>query len=1079
MSKKPDKHELGRAKGSRLARRARSFKEDILGKIHQMRTPSRAASPQQAHKARPRARDTDQLDAPPPTGPVSPAGSPSKGDSQVNNDMKQISNALRYFQDSVEKNTLGHLPGSASIVLEYVLHLISLLKKDLINDQSSVLISTTNQVYQSLSRFIEWADDVMLNRERATMEGVNQVVQSLQDSIKALIDVSQKQSQNKDKGKHVGTTTPNGVYSSKADNNSHRNSLPELPLTPRERQILESTRIPDNNGAAAVVVAAPAAAAKGPLCHSASSDSILSSALRPDFPPPKPPLPHLTPPRSQLGGASLEAVAPPLPPKKKSGALSSNSNLLEPMAAALRSPLFGDWQGSGPLSGASSFESCLHHSADDLLGMSSPAAWTTTTHKTSYQSFSYNACTTTVSSRSDSVDQLLSHSSSSTHISAMKQMDKTLASMSHQSFELKGSAFGNATDDVKPALPVKQRSARTRTPSQYDNVSDAEEMVDSGERWKAEHWRTTDMMGTPVVSHEPSCPQHGHLSSAVVTTNASAAAEDGRPPPLPPKKKMIQEYIQTFGSYSQPTEQQDFFSSGRLYTYQVAQYKKVQMSFASLGSDEFLGCSLQGGTLTAPFELSSPPALPPKKNRSSSLGVQDGLMLPTRQSYVSVGSGTCLDTPAPLKAIEDVLPDENGESLIDLQDVSDHLIFGDNPHDVRGLKGGPADALIIHATAVPENSEKEYFYQEAFLTTYKTFVSPMDLVNKLIYRYNKFIQFSDTRQKYARWAFSLLVRVVDDLGLSDAGADMVRCLTSFSHQLVGRGDLSLARALRAKVVEKWEAHAQLHSALPWGATGGAPPGCGGSLANLRVTTQPATLLHFKSELLAEQMTLLDAHLFQRIDISEILIWAKEQNEDSSPNLTKFTEHFNKMSYWARSCILKQCDAKERERVVVKFIKIMKHLRKINNFNSYLAILSALDSAPIRRLEWQKNITEGLKEYCALIDSSSSFRAYRQALAETTPPCIPYIGLILQDLTFVHVGNTDYISDSIVNFTKCWQQFHILEPMRCFKKKPFSFKRNEQIIDFFNNFEDYLSEDAMWEISENIKPRAGQKKKDYS
>lgn len=1000
MSKKPDKHELGRAKGSRLARRARSFKEDILGKIHQMRTPSRAASPQQPHKARPRARDTDQLDAPLPAGPVSPTGSPSKGDSQVNNDMKQISNALRYFQDSVEKNTLGHLPGSASIVLEYVLHLISLLKKDLINDQSSVLISTTNQVYQSLSRFIEWADDVMLNRERATMEGVNQVVQSLQDSIKALIDVSQKQSQNKDKGKHVGTTTPNGVYSSKAD-------------------------------------------------------------------------------KSQLGGASLEAVAPPLPPKKKSGALSSNSNLLEPMAAALRSPLFGDWQGSGPLSGASSFESCLHHSADDLLGMSSPAAWATTTHKTSYQSFSYNTCTTTVSSRSDSVDQLLSHSSSSTHISAMKQMDKTLASMSHQSFELKGSAFGNATDDVKPALPVKQRSARTRTPSQYDNVSDAEEMVDSGERWKAEHWRTTDMMGTQVVSHEPSCPQHGHLSSTVATTNTSAAAEDGRPPPLPPKKKMIQEYIQTFGSYSQPTEQQDFFSSGRLYTYQVAQYKKVQLSFASLGSDEFLGCSLQGGTLTAPFELSSPPALPPKKNRSSSLGVQDGLMLPTRQSYVSVGSGTCLDTPAPLKAIEDVLPDENGESLIDLQDVSDHLIFGDNPNDVRGLKGGPADALIIHATAVPENSEKEYFYQEAFLTTYKTFVSPMDLVNKLIYRYNKFIQFSDTRQKYARWAFSLLVRVVDDLGLSDAGPDMVRCLTSFSHQLVGRGDLSLARALRAKVVEKWEAHAQLHSALPWGATGGAPPGCGGSLANLRVTTQPATLLHFKSELLAEQMTLLDAHLFQRIDISEILIWAKEQNEDSSPNLTKFTEHFNKMSYWARSCILKQCDAKERERVVVKFIKIMKHLRKINNFNSYLAILSALDSAPIRRLEWQKNITEGLKEYCALIDSSSSFRAYRQALAETTPPCIPYIGLILQDLTFVHVGNTDYISDSIVNFTKCWQQFHILEPMRCFKKKPFSFKRNEQIIDFFNNFEDYLSEDAMWEISENIKPRAGQKKKDYS
>jgi len=26
----------------------------------------------------------------------------------------------------------------------------------------------------------------------------------------------------------------------------------------------------------------------------------------------------------------------------------------------------------------------------------------------------------------------------------------------------------------------------------------------------------------------------------------------------------------------------------------------------------------------------------------------------------------------------------------------------------------------------------------------------------------------------------------------------------------------------------------------------------------------------------------------------------------------------------------------------------------------------------------------------LIDSSSSFRAYRQALSETNPPCIPYM-----------------------------------------------------------------------------------------
>jgi Rap guanine nucleotide exchange factor 1 len=162
-----------------------------------------------------------------------------------------------------------------------------------------------------------------------------------------------------------------------------------------------------------------------------------------------------------------------------------------------------------------------------------------------------------------------------------------------------------------------------------------------------------------------------------------------------------------------------------------------------------------------------------------------------------------------------------------------------------------------------------------------------------------------------------------------------------------------------------------------------------ALSSLAVTTNLPNLLELKSSEIAEQMTLLDAELFHKIEIPEVLIWAQEQREDLSPNLTLFTEHFNKMSYWARSQIL-LAEAKDREKHVIKFIKIMKHLRKINNYNSYLALLSALDSAPIRRLEWHKTITDGLKEYCALIDSSSSFRAYRQALAETSPPCIPYM-----------------------------------------------------------------------------------------
>ena len=72
-----------------------------------------------------------------------------------------------------------------------------------------------------------------------------------------------------------------------------------------------------------------------------------------------------------------------------------------------------------------------------------------------------------------------------------------------------------------------------------------------------------------------------------------------------------------------------------------------------------------------------------------------------------------------------------------------------------------------------------------------------------------------------------------------------------------------------------------------------------SFFNKNLIGKPPSLLHFKSVDLAEQMTLLDAQLFMHLDSAELILWVQEQNEDKSPNLTKFTEHFNNMSYWCR------------------------------------------------------------------------------------------------------------------------------------------------------------------------------------
>ncbi|XP_034048976.1 rap guanine nucleotide exchange factor 1b isoform X3 [Thalassophryne amazonica] len=396
-------------------------------------------------------------------------------------------------------------------------------------------------------------------------------------------------------------------------------------------------------------------------------------------------------------------------------------------------------------------------------------------------------------------------------------------------------------------------------------------------------------------------------------------------------------------------------------------------------------------------------------------------------------------------------------SLIDHKEIMSRITLKQENDDGPDVRAGSGDILLVHAT---ETDRKDLvLYCEAFLTTYRTFITPEDLIKKLHYRYTSFCHSPDTfKKRVSKNTFFVLVRVVDELCLVELTEDILKQLMELVFTLVCNGELSLARVLRKNILDKVEQKKLLRY------TNSLKP-----LAARGVSARPGTLHDFRSHEIADQLTLLDAELFYKIEIPEVLLWAKEQNEEKSPNLTQFTEHFNNMSYWVRSLIIQQEKAQDREKLLLKFIKIMKHLRKLNNFNSYLAILSALDSAPIRRLEWQKQTSEGLEEYCTLIDSSSSFRAYRAALAEVEPPCIPYLGLILQDLTFVHLGNPDLI-DGKVNFSKRWQQFNILDSMRRFQQVHYELKRNEDIVSFFNDFSDHLAEEALWELSVKIRPK---------
>ncbi|XP_026091077.1 rap guanine nucleotide exchange factor 1-like isoform X8 [Carassius auratus] len=976
--------------------------------------------------------------------------------SRLEEQEKEVVSALRYFKTIVDKmsvdtKVLQMLPGSASKVLEAILPLMQVEARI---QHSSAVSSCHNCVYQSLANLIRWSDQVMLEGidldDKDTVTTVTTVIKAVLDGVKELVKLTiEKQEQ-------PSPTSPNKPVPPVVNTES----VCENPLTEREKAILSKTT---------------------PIVTPTDSLTDMSEE---EVAPPKPPLP----------GVKLAEHSPPaLPPKKRQSAASpTRVAVVAPMSrvpppGALRqqefdvdllqrrfsggsqsyggdSPRLSPCNSMGKLSKSdeqlSSLErdsgQCSRNTSCETLEGYDPD------YDFLHQDLSVSEPLPFPTGTGSSLSPLPechgeSQSLSPAHAPAHPRFSAPVTNQASLDY---WTTSGPTNSVLPPALPQKKRRSAPiissyplyeRLPSHYDNLSEEEQ---------------------PTPPFPLLMPQVNGGDDLSQCTDADS------PPPLPEKKgKQILQYMQFVEDYSEP--QPSVF-------YQMPQNESIYEQRRNKRFQEVYGVNDSYSSSDSVHEAVPPPALPPKQ-RQLSESVDEG----GEGEYVNLYSSTQANgenthrTDQP-SSCDDVLQDHtphiptsnskealskdrpkepsNGQtddvdelSLIDHNDIMNRITLKAENDDGPDVRAGSGDILLVHAT---ETDRKDLvLYCEAFLTTYRTFITPEDLIKKLHYRYTRFCHSPDTfRKRVSKNTFFVLVRVVDELCLVELTEDILRQLMDLVFRLVCNGELSLARVLRKNILDKVEQKRLLrhvHMLKPLAARG--------------VSARPGTLHDFRSHEIADQLTLLDAELFYKIEIPEVLLWAKEQNEEKSPNLTQFTEHFNNMSYWVRSIIIQQEKAQDREKLLLKFIKIMKHLRKLNNFNSYLAILSALDSAPIRRLEWQKQTSEGLEEYCTLIDSSSSFRAYRAALAEVEPPCIPYLGLILQDLTFVHLGNPDFI-DGKVNFSKRWQQFNILDSMRRFQQVHYELKRNEDIVSFFNDFSDHLAEEALWELSLKIKPR---------
>jgi len=233
--------------------------------------------------------------------------------------------------------------------------------------------------------------------------------------------------------------------------------------------------------------------------------------------------------------------------------------------------------------------------------------------------------------------------------------------------------------------------------------------------------------------------------------------------------------------------------------------------------------------------------------------------------------------------------------------------------------------------------------------------------------------------------------------------------------------------------------------------------------------------------IARQLTLIEFSIFSQIQSSELFnqSWNKPKTNHKSPHVLNMISRSNHLSCWVASLLLWSPTHKERLGVLTKFIKLAQHLRELNNYNTLMGVIAGINMSAISRLKHTfadldkttKNMLEILQ---VLLNPGSSFKNYRQELHNANPPCLPYLGTYLTDLTFMEDGNPDMSPPKtgklkLINFAKRELIYNVIRELQLYQQNAYKFPVVEPIHTFLLSLP-FGDEKDLYELSLLREPR---------
>ncbi|KAF5345546.1 hypothetical protein D9758_012020 [Tetrapyrgos nigripes] len=443
-----------------------------------------------------------------------------------------------------------------------------------------------------------------------------------------------------------------------------------------------------------------------------------------------------------------------------------------------------------------------------------------------------------------------------------------------------------------------------------------------------------------------------------------------------------------------------------------------------------------------------------------------------------------IDTPAPKpsksnkwkKILGHEAPDEQPWFLRSTLTSAELLIDTDD----KSVKGGTVAALVERLTA---HDITDPNFSKSFLMTFKSFTTLDELFDLLVTRFRIQPPSKLTAEELEEWMkkkkYIVQFRVINTLKSMITDDDVLEKedlhILSRMKEFVQSEDAQQVGASKSLLV-------LIERALQ----SGEPK----KLIIVNTAQVPAPivprtnkklkLLDIEPLELARQLTLIESALYQKIRPMECLQRVREQRSDNIDNIALVIQTSNRIADWVAESILSKEDSRRRAASVKHLIQVADRCRTLNNFSTMIAIISGLNTPPIRRLKrtWEQVGQRHMAQFGACevtLDSDRNFKKYRSMLAAVIPPCVPFIGVFLSTLQFNEDGNKDNLPGNLINFKKRQKASEVISDIKRWQAHSYNFQTVPIIRDYIEEslsaFTDTKqSSERFWAMSLEREPR---------